>query len=244
MSKVKNANERVMYDYLNELLHPIASIPDETPTQKKADATGSTKAISDVAVNSAAVESETHELTGEDASVSMNLTDTTLDVGASLESPAPVKMATASVPEEPFQALYFEVAGLTMAVPLTQLGGIHNLSERNHLLGKPDWFDGVMVHREERYNVVDTARWVMPERYQQIQSDLNYQYLIMLEDSGWGLMCDRLITTEALSPDDVKWSKPNGKRGWLAGLVKEKKCALIEVSELIKLLNLGLNCNG
>ena len=157
MSKVKNANERVMYDYLNELLHPITSIPDETPTQEKADATESTKAISDVSVNSAAVESETHELTGEDASVSMNLSDTTLDVGASLESPAPVKVATASVPEEPFQALYFEVAGLTMAVPLTQLGSIHNLSERNYLLGKPDWFDGVMVHREERYNVVDTA---------------------------------------------------------------------------------------
>jgi purine-binding chemotaxis protein CheW len=63
-----------------------------------------------------------------------------------------------------FQALYFEVAGLTLAVPLNSLGGIYQLGEINRLIGKPDWFSGVMLHREEKLNVVDTARWVMPER--------------------------------------------------------------------------------
>lgn len=45
-----------------------------------------------------------------------------------------------------FQALFFDVAGLTVAVPLTELGGIHNMGKLNSLIGKPDWFMGVMVH--------------------------------------------------------------------------------------------------
>ena len=51
-------------------------------------------------------------------------------------APAPVS----SVPlqeqlEERFQALFFEVAGLTMAVPLTTLGGIHRLEKIGPLFG-------------------------------------------------------------------------------------------------------------
>ena len=53
-----------------------------------------------------------------------------------------------------FQALFFEVAGLTLAVPLKALGGIHELGEVNHLFGKPKWFKGVMINREEKLNVV------------------------------------------------------------------------------------------
>ena len=37
-----------------------------------------------------------------------------------------------------------------MAVPLTELGGIHNLEKVGPLFGKPDWFQGVMLHREEK----------------------------------------------------------------------------------------------
>ena len=57
-----------------------------------------------------------------------------------------------------FQALFFEVAGLTLAVPLKALGGIHQLTEVNQLFGKPKWFKGVMLNRDEKLNVVDTAR--------------------------------------------------------------------------------------
>ncbi len=150
-----------------------------------------------------------------------------------------------SAPTEPFQALFFEVAGLTIAVPLTQLGGIHNLTERNNIPGKPEWFDGVMVHRDQRFNVVDTAQWVMPEKYAQaVDAGLSYEYLILLEDSGWGLMCERLVSTQSLSVDEVKWSRGNNKRRWLAGLVKEQKCALINVDEMIELMDKGLNCQG
>lgn len=141
-----------------------------------------------------------------------------------------------------FQALFFEVAGLTLAVPLKALGGIHELGEVNHLFGKPKWFKGVMINREEKLNVVDTARWVMSEKYdEQLEASLNYQYLITLGDSQWGLLAEKLINNITLSKEDVKWRTNNSKRPWLAGVIKEKMCALIDVNNLNALLEKGLD---
>ena len=141
-----------------------------------------------------------------------------------------------------FQAMFFEVAGLTIAVPLIELGGIHKVDKTSSLMGKPDWFKGVMLYRDEKINVVDTALWVMPEKCDEaLRDSLNYQYIIMLNDSPWGLMAEHLVDTVVLTQDEVKWLDSTNKRPWLAGLVKEKMCALLDVSALIQLLDKGSN---
>lgn len=139
-----------------------------------------------------------------------------------------------------FQAMFFDVAGLTIAVPLIELGGIHKVDKTTSLMGKPDWFKGVMLYRNEKINVVDTALWVMPEKCDEaLKNSLNYQYIIMLNDSPWGLMAENLVDTLVLRQDEVKWLDTTNKRPWLAGLVKEKMCALLDVSALIQLLDKG-----
>jgi purine-binding chemotaxis protein CheW len=141
-----------------------------------------------------------------------------------------------------FQVMFFDVAGLMIAVPLIELGGIHNSDKTTPLMGKPDWFKGVMLHREEKVNVVDTARWVMPEKCDEaLISALNYQYIIMLSDSRWGLMAEKLVDTVTLKQEDVKWLDTTNKRPWLAGLVKNRMCALLDVESLIKLLEKGVS---
>ncbi|MFM2482658.1 chemotaxis protein CheW [Celerinatantimonas sp. YJH-8] len=142
--------------------------------------------------------------------------------------------------EHSFQALFFEVAGVTYAVPLTDLGGIHQIREITSIFGKPDWFAGIMVQREEKINAIDTAKWVLPHE----SLEVDYRYLVMLGETDWGLCCERLLGTEWLNQDDVKWRVSSGKRPWLAGLIKQRMCALLHVSELIKLLNQGVNING
>ena len=139
-----------------------------------------------------------------------------------------------------FQAMFFDVAGLIIAVPLIELGGIYNVDKTTKLMGKPDWFDGVMLHREDKVNVVNTALWVMPEKCNEtLINSLNYQYVIMLGNSKWGLLAEHLVDTVTLEQSAVKWlDKPN-KRPWLAGLVKERMCALLDVEALIKLLDDG-----
>lgn len=139
-----------------------------------------------------------------------------------------------------FQALFFNVAGLTVAVPLIELGGIHKIDKTTALMGKPDWFKGVMLYRDDKINVVDTALWVMPEKYdEKLKSSLNYQYVIMLSNSEWGLTAENLVDTVVLKQDEVKWLDTSSKRPWLAGLVKDKMCALLDVDALIQLLNGG-----
>jgi purine-binding chemotaxis protein CheW len=141
-----------------------------------------------------------------------------------------------------FQAMFFEVAGLMIAVPLIELGGIHNTDKITPLMGKPDWFKGVMLHRTAKVNVVDTALWVMPEKCDEaLISALNYKYIIMLNDSSWGLSAEKLVDTVTLKQEDVKWLDTRNKRPWLAGLVKNRMCVLLDVESLIKLLEKGVN---
>ncbi|WP_042142908.1 MULTISPECIES: chemotaxis protein CheW [unclassified Pseudoalteromonas] len=141
-----------------------------------------------------------------------------------------------------FQALFFKVAGLTLAVPLKSLGGIHKLEEINKVFAKPKWFKGVMLNRGTKLNVIDTAQWVMPEKFnKELEESLNYQYLIMLGETSWGLQAESLINNVTLQSDDVKWREQSGKRPWLAGLIKEKMCALIDVDSLTELLEQGLD---
>ncbi|MGL6004893.1 chemotaxis protein CheW [Aeromonas sobria] len=167
------------------------------------------------------------------------LTETALEV-APIEASAPVAWENIDTGKE-FQALFFEVAGVTFAVPLTELGGIHQLGEITSLFGQPAWYKGLMTSREQKMNVVDTAQWVMPGQHLEMDS---YKYLIMLGESPWGLACHHLKGTELLHRDQVKWRHQEGKRPWLAGMVKEKMCALLHVRELLLLLERGVNIEG
>lgn len=142
--------------------------------------------------------------------------------------------------EHRFQVLFFEVAGMTFAVPLTHLGGIYQMSRLTSLFGKPAWFAGMLTERERQLYVVDTARWAMPGHTAEEQ----YQYLVTLGESNWGLGCHHLKGTALLTREQVKWRATPGARPWLAGMVKEKMCALLHVDALIGLLEQGKNIDG
>uniref|UniRef100_UPI001B30337D chemotaxis protein CheW n=5 Tax=Vibrio TaxID=662 RepID=UPI001B30337D len=137
--------------------------------------------------------------------------------------------------------LYFDVNGVTFAVPLDELGGIHRLEELSHIIGKPAWYLGLQTNRDSQLDVVDTAKWVMSEKLSGDEYKENYQYIVMLGESLWGLAGTELKGTELLNTDKVRWREMAGKRPWLAGMVKEKMCALIHVEALIAMLNAGLD---
>jgi len=139
-----------------------------------------------------------------------------------------------------FQVLFFVVAGVTFGVPLKELGGIHKVEPVTPLFGKPAWYSGLFYDNEKTVNVVDTACWIMPGK----SYEPEYKYFIMLGDSGWGLSAEILTGTEVLDRDNVLWRTQAGKRPWLAGMIKEKMCALLHVRELIVLLDKGLDISG
>jgi len=140
-----------------------------------------------------------------------------------------------------FQVLYFDVNGITFAVPLDELGGIHKVTEMSHLIGRPDWYLGLQTNKDNQYDVVDTAKWVMADRLKDESYKNDYQYIVMLGDSTWGLAATELKGAESLNVENVRWRSQAGKRPWLAGMVKEKMCALIHVEAMITMITAGLD---
>ncbi|OBU38284.1 chemotaxis protein CheW [Photobacterium phosphoreum] len=146
--------------------------------------------------------------------------------------------------QHPFQALFFEVNGMVFAVALTEIGTIYQLGELNHIVGRPDWYLGLAPLAQQNVDVVDTARWVMADKLTNHRYRDNYRYMVMLGNSQWGLACDTLHGTQTLITTDIRWRQQAGKRPWLAGMVKQKMCALIHVDALIQMLNKGLDVNS
>ena len=60
---------------------------------------------------------------------------------------------------EPFECLLFDVAGLTLAVPLVCLGSIYSLAghELTPLFGQPEWFLGILPSQAGNLKVLDTC---------------------------------------------------------------------------------------
>ncbi len=136
-----------------------------------------------------------------------------------------------------FECLLFSVAGLKLAVPLMSLGAIYKIEkEMTPLVGRASWFMGLYHHLDRNVRVIDTAQWVMPERCHAAVRD-NYQFIIRLGDSDWGMACDAVHESIQLYPDQVKWRSERTKRAWLYGTVIEHMCALIDAEAFNLILN-------
>ncbi|UYP32042.1 chemotaxis protein CheW [Pseudomonas sp. Z8(2022)] len=142
--------------------------------------------------------------------------------------------------EEPFECLLFDVAGLTLAVPLICLGSIYPLEgqELTPLFGQPDWFLGILPSQAGNLKVLDTARWVMPDRYREDFRE-GLQYVISVQGYEWGLAVHQVSRSIRLDPSEVKWRSQRTQRPWLAGTVIEHMCALLDVAALAELIASG-----
>lgn len=138
--------------------------------------------------------------------------------------------------QERFDVLLFNVAGLTLAVPLISLGQIYPLTdELTPLFGQADWFMGLQPTPMGKIRTVNTARFVMPEKYVDSCLD-NAKYVMSLDGVPWGLALDSVNQPMRLDPDQVKWRSDRSKRPWLAGTVKEHMCALLDVPRIAQIL--------
>jgi len=214
--------ERVAEQPLNRLLDKVAEYQQEAETQ--VERSQLVEPVQELVVEQPELEPE-------------------VEVELVAESPVETEQAQSESYEDAFQALYFEVAGLKLAVRLEELGGIHrlDLQQINVIPAKPAWFKGLVPHREQQLRVIDTGLWVMPEKYTKSLADsADYQYLIMLKDSPWGLACHALDSTRTIAADGVRWRQSAGKRPWLKGMVIDEMCALLNVDQMIELFDKGL----
>lgn len=155
-------------------------------------------------------------------------------------TPPPASDGPPAWAEEPFECLLFDVAGLTLAVPLVCLGSIYPLAghDLTPLFGQPEWFLGILPSQSGNLKVLDTARWIMPDRYRD-DFRQGLQYVISVQGYEWGLAVHQVSRSLRLDPSEIKWRTQRGQRPWLAGTVIEHMCALLDVSELAELIASG-----
>jgi len=141
--------------------------------------------------------------------------------------------------QERFECLLFKVKGLTLAVPLVELGGIIKIEKQpTPLFGQPGWFIGMLRNNNMNVSMVDTAQWVLPPALVEKNQD-PYKLIIRIHNSTWGLACNEVDRSISLKPEQVRWRTTLGKRPWLAGTVIEQMCALIDVAAFDRLLKEG-----
>ncbi|WP_062060384.1 chemotaxis protein CheW [Cellvibrio sp. OA-2007] len=135
-----------------------------------------------------------------------------------------------------FDVLLFKVSGLTLAVPLISLGQIQPLTdELTPLFGQADWFMGFQPTAAGKIRTVNTAKFVMPERYDPHFLE-TAKYVMSINGVPWGLAVDSVNQPITLMPEDVKWRGDRSKRPWLAGTVKDHMCALLDIPRIGQIL--------
>lgn len=169
-----------------------------------------------------------------------DLSETMADTTSLIEVREPEEWLSNGRPvwaQDRFECLLFSVAGLKLAVPLISLGAIYQIEkEFTPLVGRADWFMGLYRTQDRNVQVVDTAKWVMPDRYHE-QVREGYHYIIRLGDNNWGIACDSVHEAIQLEPTQVKWRTERSKRPWLSGTVIDHMCALLDADMLGYLLH-------
>ena len=146
--------------------------------------------------------------------------------------------------DEPFQVLLFEVAGLKLAVPLIELCGVIEWTDKvTEMPGHADFYMGILQHLGNKIAVIDTARMVLPtNKLSRLAGDdprERVNHIVLIDDYRWGLACDSIGEVITLNPNEVKWRTSKTMRGWLAGTVIEHMCALLNSEGFATMLEKG-----
>lgn len=150
-----------------------------------------------------------------------------------------------AIPTEPFQALMFKVAGLSLAVRLVELSGVLEWDESKltEMPGHSPFYMGVIQYLGKSIPIVDTARLVFPaDKLKALSADKPYERvkrIVLIDDGKWGLACDEIAEVVELTADSVKWRENRSQRKWMAGTVIKHMCALVDASGFSEMLGDG-----
>lgn len=156
-------------------------------------------------------------------------------------TPAPIAAPYPDWAQGEFQCLMFQVAGLTLALPLAKLYGVlpWDADAVTELPNHQPWFLGLRTHLGHKVKLIDVANVILPaERRASLASvdSGRLARIILIDEGRWGLACDSVAEVITLSNADVKWRSQAGSRPWLAGTVIKQMCVLIDTEAFAAML--------
>ena len=137
------------------------------------------------------------------------------------------------------QCMLVKMHGLNLAIPSDFIDAVHSMPNVTlQLDSEHDWCIGTFSSHQRTAFLVDTARWLIPERYDPALAD--YHELIILQGRIWALACDELVRSVALPLDKINWAPADSSRPWFWGTYMEERCVLLNVGKLMTQLNHAL----
>ncbi|MFT6268446.1 MAG: chemotaxis signal transduction protein [Alphaproteobacteria bacterium] len=133
-----------------------------------------------------------------------------------------------------FQVLLCDIANVTIAIPLVELGGIHQLTQISSIAKQPSWCMGIFIKGNDKFTCIDASAWLVPKKYAATKQNSEYKYAVQLGKTPYVLCCNSISTTVEVCKDDIKWRDNTTNRPWLSGLLKERMCALIDGAQMVQ----------
>ncbi len=230
--------------YLDTLLSEIDTPPVATPSKPKLKTRVAPKPQTQTAVRTetpAPPRTESRVEPLPEVKVKELPADADIQVKDPTAAPLTVPQASreAQQPEwanQPFQVLLFKVNGITMGIPLNALVGILAYQgQAKPLPGQPDWSMGIVLNREDKVVVVDTARLLMPERIDQAQRAMP-QHLLLIGQGDRALAVDTICETLQIDKEQIRWRRGDRFRPWYAGIIIKELSVLLDVDGVLSLL--------
>lgn len=124
----------------------------------------------------------------------------------------------------------FEVAGLTLAIPLARFEAEVELPEVMTPPVGQSW-RRIAETPSGPLIVIDTAGLILPQHDGMFPDD-RVTHLVVLDDGNWALAAHGPGTREEIDLDRVHWRSTSGRRFWLAGTQPDRRCALLDLDEI------------
>ncbi len=240
------ANEQdALNNYLSALL---ASVPEYVPGAEESGATPEPEPAPPVPPSAELSASTAQSESATPQTETAQSPATLVCPPALLPLPSPATQPLTPVPEwaqqTPIPLVVVRLGAIKLALPMTTLSGVTawpGMENIHHLPGNPPWVLGVLNQREGYSRVLDSDRLILPpgHRRSSEQARNSWKHLLFFDDYRWALAVDSLHRTLRVEHKDIRWRRLAGNRPWLAGILIEELCVVLEVKKMGQLLEKG-----
>jgi len=134
----------------------------------------------------------------------------------------------------PFVCQLMLIAGVKFAVPLANFSRVIavpdniklNSNAASACFGKFEWQGQSMF-------LLALKRIMQPDKTAQDTVLNASDKIVLIEQGDFGFVCNQMMETVTISPEDVLWRDESSQRYWLAGMVKEAGFAILDVKGIL-----------
>jgi purine-binding chemotaxis protein CheW len=152
-----------------------------------------------------------------------------------LQEPSAVDDPVPSWAKQSFRVLLFYIGGLRFAMPLVQMRGVSLVPEKKaQVPGRASWHLGMIRVRGATVALVELGGLLG------IDAACEHpDYLLLIADGAAAIACDRIGEAVTIESDRVRWRRRASQRTWLAGLLSDEMCLLLDAEALGEMIRHG-----